>query len=93
MNALATASTLSDLIKRRLETLAPQQIEVYDDSAKHAGHASAAGGGHFDVLIVSSRFENMNRVQRHRLVYDTLRDLMPNPVHALSIRALVPGEI
>jgi BolA protein len=45
------------------------------------------------VTIVSRHFKNQTTVQRHRMVYDTLKDLIPKEVHALSIRALAPDEL
>ncbi|VCU71997.1 transcriptional regulator BolA [Pigmentiphaga humi] len=82
-----------DWIRERLQALAPRSVEVQDDSHLHAGHAGAQGGaGHFRLLVVSSRFAGLNRVARHRLVYDRLADLMPTHIHALAIQALTPEE-
>jgi BolA protein len=83
-----------DTIARRLEArFAPRRLEVLDESAAHAGHAgAAAGGGHYRVLIVSEAFAGVARVERHRLVYDAVGDLMPQHIHALAIRALTPVE-
>lgn len=68
-------------------------IHVIDDSHRHVGHAGAAGGaGHFTVRIVSARFEGLRTVARHRLVYDALRDWMPDRIHALAIDARAPGD-
>ncbi len=68
-------------------------IEVGDDSHRHAGHAGAAGGaGHFSVRLVSGRFEGLRTVARHRLVYDAVRDWMPQRIHALVIDARTPAE-
>ena len=76
------------------EQLAPERLEIVDDSSKHAGHAGArSGGGHFAVTIVSKRFEGLNAIQRHRLVYEALGDLMKTDIHALSVRALTPEEL
>jgi BolA protein len=73
--------------------LAPNECEVEDESALHAGHAGAAsGGGHYRVRLVSSRFEGQPRVARHRLVYDALHDMMQKDIHALAITALTPAE-
>ena len=72
---------------------APLHLEVVDDSAAHAGHAGARGGaGHFRVRIVSNRFAGLNRVARHRLVYETLAPLMVSEIHALAIDARTPEE-
>jgi BolA protein len=82
------------MIRARLcEALAPERIEIEDDSARHAGHAGArSGGGHFNLLIVSQRFAGLGLLARHRLVYDALADAMQRDIHALSIRAYAPGE-
>ena len=80
-------------LRERLASLDPSVLEVYDDSAEHAGHAGAAGGGgHFSVLIVSEVFAGLPRLQRHQRVLREVADLLPNPVHALSIKALTPEE-
>ncbi|GAB4182992.1 MAG: BolA family transcriptional regulator [Thalassobaculales bacterium] len=74
--------------------LAPQRLEVEDDSARHAGHAGHRPGGetHFNVSIVSARFAGLSRLERQRLVHRILADELAGPVHALSIRARAPGE-
>jgi len=77
---------------RLQETLAPERLEVIDDSAAHAGHAGAREGSHLTVRIVSPRFVGVARLARHRLVYDALSTLMPRGIHALAIEARAPGE-
>ena len=72
--------------------LAPVELELVDDSAAHAGHAGARSGAHFNLRIVSARFEGKPRIARHRLVYDALRPWMAEGVHALAIDARTPGE-
>lgn len=73
--------------------LAPQTLEIRDDSAKHAGHAGArGGGGHFAVQIVSDAFAGKSLIQRHRMVYDALAEAMQSDIHALSIQAETPQE-
>jgi len=82
-----------DAIARRLAALAPSVLEIHDDSAEHAGHAgNAGGGGHFSVTIVSEQFRGQGPLARHRAVLDRVGDLIPNPVHALAIRAYAPDE-
>lgn len=73
--------------------LAPVQLEVSDDSAAHAGHAGAREGSHFSVVVVSPLFEGKRLLERHRLVYDSLRLLVPKGIHALAIKARSPSEI
>lgn len=82
------------LIRERLSALSPERVEVYDDSREHAGHAGATetGGGHFEVVVVSGQFEGRSAVARHRMVFETVSDLIPSRIHALSIRAYTPSE-
>lgn len=80
-------------MRERLAALAPLELAIEDDSARHAGHPGAAsGGGHYNVRIVSARFEGRTRLERHRLVYDALADLMQREIHALAMVLLTPGE-
>jgi len=84
--------------RERIETLLrqhfdPPHLEVRDDSASHAGHpGSTSGGGHFEVLIVATRFEGLPLLERHRLVNETLRDLFGGAVHALALKTVAPSE-
>ncbi len=85
--------TIADEIHLRLAPLNPENIELFDDSAAHAGHVGAAsGGGHFEVTIVSAIFAGKRSLERHRMVYQLLADLIPTQIHALNIRALTPDE-
>ena len=83
---------LAETIKARLATLNPISLEIQDDSAQHAGHAGNTGGGYFTVKIVSSQFSQKSQIMRHRLIYQTLTDLMPQQIHALSILAISPDD-
>jgi BolA protein len=88
-----TSERRERLVRRLEESLRPDLLEVIDDSRRHAGHAGAADGrGHFTVLIVSQRFAALGTLQRHKLVYDVVGDMMTTDIHALSIQALAPGE-
>ena len=81
------------LARRLEECLRPDLLEVIDDSHRHAGHAGAADGrGHFTVLIVSRRFAGLGTLQRHKIVYEVVGDMMITDIHALSIQALAPDE-
>lgn len=88
-----TADRLS-LIRTELEAkLDPTELRVKDQSHLHEGHEGARDGrGHFDVLIVSEAFAGQNRIQRHRMVYDALTELLATDIHALRIRAFTPSE-
>ena len=72
--------------------LQPVALSVQDDSHLHAGHAGAREGRHFSVRVVSARFAGLNRVARHRLVYDSLQQLIPLGIHALAIDARAPSD-
>ncbi len=87
--------TVADRLRSKLDqALAPQQLEIHDDSAKHSGHEGAREGGesHFSVLVVSERFEGLNRVARQRLINTTLAEDLAGQVHALSLQTLTPTE-
>lgn len=84
-----------ELIRERLTSaLSPSELEIFDDSHEHAGHAGAkeSGGGHFQVYIVSESFQDKNKVARHRMIYQAVSDLMPAKIHALAIQAYTPAE-
>ena len=86
---------VSDLLREKLEAaFTPDVLDIVDDSARHAGHAGARPGGetHFNVVIVTPAFAGLSMVQRQRLIYALLAEELEGRVHALSIRALAPGE-
>lgn len=75
------------ITERLQESFSPTALEVIDDSARHHGHAGAASGaGHYIVKITAECFHGRNRVDIHREIYDVLLDLMPDEIHALSIK-------
>jgi BolA protein len=73
---------------------APERLQIDDESARHAGHAGAREGGesHFNVVIEAAAFDGVPRVARQRMVYAAVADELAGPVHALSVKALAPGE-
>lgn len=81
-------------IRARLETsLAPQQLQIDDDSHRHAGHEGARDGrGHFRVRIVAAEFAGMPLIKRHQRVYAALGDLMRTDIHALALDTRAPDE-
>ncbi len=84
----------TEAIRERItRELNPESLSIKDESYLHAGHAGAAGGGgHFAVNIVAAQFANRSLLERHRMVYQAVADLMPTEIHALSIQALTPDE-
>lgn len=86
--------SVTDLIREKLAVLAPESIDIQDESAQHAGHAGArSGGGHYRLTLVSPRFAGQPLQARHRLVYQALGPLMTRDIHALAIHAYAPDEI
>ncbi len=85
------ADRLRDALQQSFE---PERLDIVDDSSRHAGHAGAhpEGESHFTVTIVSSAFAGVSRVERQRRVYSALSAELAGPVHALSLKALAPGE-
>ena len=81
-------------IKQKLIPLRPEKIKIIDESSKHIGHKGAKdGGGHFLLTIVSSDFYEKSTIERHRMIYDALGEMMGRNIHALSIKAYTPEEI
>ena len=87
----ATVERLRQLVQDALE---PVVLEVHDDSAAHAGHAGARDGkGHYRLRIVSARFTGLRALARHRLVNQSVAELLESEIHALAIEALAPEEV
>jgi len=78
-----------DIIREQLEqAFHPNELKIIDDSHKHIGHPGAtSGGGHYKVIIRAKAFENTSPIERHRMIYEALADLMHQEIHALSIDA------
>ena len=94
MNAQNTGPVATEMLERLNSALSPTRVELTDDSEQHRGHGgyNPAGESHFSLRIESASFAGRNRVERQRMVYAALGDLMQARVHALSIRATAPGE-
>jgi BolA family transcriptional regulator, general stress-responsive regulator len=87
--------TLRDLITAKLGgAFAPLSLDVIDESDRHVGHAGHRPGGetHFRIHIVSEAFRGKSRLERHRMIYDTLAGELESGVHALAIDAIAPSE-
>ena len=94
MNARETGPVASEMLARLSSALSPARIALADDSEAHRGHGgyNPAGESHFTLTIESPAFAGKSRVERQRMVYSALGDLMKERVHALAIRASAPGE-
>ena len=93
MNADFTGPVAREM-QARLQSLEPSSLQLIDDSEKHRGHGgyNPAGESHFTLQIVSPTFAGKSRVERQRMIYKALGDLMHERVHALAIQAKAPGE-
>ena len=94
MNAPSTGPVASEMLRRLSDALAPARIELVDQSEQHRGHGgyNPAGESHFALEIESAAFAGKSRVERQRMVYAALGELIDEQVHALTIKARVPGE-
>jgi BolA protein len=84
-----------DLITEKLrKAFAPESLHVEDESHRHEGHAGHRPGGetHFRLYIVSEAFRGKSRLERHRMINETLASELKGRVHALAIHAQAPGE-
>jgi BolA protein len=85
---------VQEQIQQKLAVLAPESLEILDESGAHIGHEGAkGGGGHYRVVVVSRQFAGKPVQLRHRMVYDALGALMKKEIHALAIKAVAPDEI
>ena len=94
MNDPSTGPIATEMLRRLNSALSPSRIELVDDSEQHRGHGgyNPEGESHFSLSIESPAFAGKSRVERQRMIYAALGDLMRERVHALSIRACAPGE-
>lgn len=77
-----------ELIQQRItDKLSPTHLEIIDNSAQHIGHAgNTSGGGHYTVIISSDMFADQSLINCHKLVNSCVSDLIPEKIHALSIK-------
>ena len=94
MNDQETGPVATEMLRRLNSALSPTRIDLIDDSERHRGHGgyNPAGESHFTLRIESPAFTGKNRVERQRMIYAALGELMEQRVHALSIKARAPGE-
>ncbi|HEY1544531.1 MAG TPA: BolA family protein [Xanthobacteraceae bacterium] len=86
---------VADIITEKLTAaFAPASLRVVDESHQHEGHAGHRPGGetHYRLYIVSDVFQGKSRVDRHRMINQTLAGELAGGVHALAIHASAPGE-
>ncbi len=80
-------------IKKRLEEkLNLIHFEIKDFTGRHLNHKLHEGGFHLETTIVSNDFTDKTLIERHRLVYDAMGELMKHEIHALSMKTLTKEE-
>ena len=79
-----------NIIRERLSFLSPRKLEIINESHLHKGHAGNNGGEHFKIKIQSLLFQDKSMVERHKIIYEALGDLIPKTIHAISIKAEAP---
>lgn len=83
--------SVQERIEARIrETLAPDHLEIVNESGMHA--VPAGSESHFRLLVVSREFAGRSQVERHRAVYQVLAEEMAGPIHALGLQTLSPDE-
>ena len=87
----STIETAEDILKREFT---PQHLEIIDESHLHAGHMGYIEGQstHLKIIIVSDQFESIPMIRQHRLINESLKELMGNPIHALSLKTIKPSK-
>ncbi|MCH8157071.1 MAG: BolA family transcriptional regulator [Nitrospinae bacterium] len=89
---METVKTIDQILK---EKLGAEHVEIIDESHLHRGHKAAGGGGHYAVKVVSDQFENVNLIDRNRMVYAALDEQIngkPKLIHALQIKTFTPSD-
>jgi len=90
MSGQQTVDRLRRLVQ---DALRPEELTIRDDSAAHAGHAGAGGGGHYHLRVVANQFAGLPVIARHRLVYQAVAPLLQTEVHALSLDTVAPQDL
>ena len=85
--------TIENRVKKKLsDALDLSHFEIKDFTGRHLGHKQHDGGLHLEAVIVSNDFENKSLLERHRMVYTAMGELMSHDIHALSMKTLTPEE-
>lgn len=94
MNSATIGPMATEITERLTAAFAPSHLDVINDSARHRGHSGDDGSGesHFTIVIESTAFAGLSRLERQRRINQALGDLPGQKVHALAIRARAPGE-
>ena len=72
-----------------IKALRPEELEVVDESYKH--NVPQNSESHFKILAISSRFNNLSKVERHKMIFKILEAEFQS-IHALSLALYTPEE-
>tara|TARA_B100001059_G_C17824761_1_gene580669 strand:- start:696 stop:959 length:264 start_codon:yes stop_codon:yes gene_type:complete len=73
--------------KKLTDSFSPDHLVIKDQSHLHTGHHGAKKGlGHYEIIITSKIFQKLNRVECHRLIFESLGEMMVTDIHALKIK-------
>jgi BolA protein len=79
----------TQLHEKLLAGLAPERMQLVNDSAKHHNKGAES---HWNLIIVAAAFEGKALVMRHRAVFDALGKPLMDVVHSLTMKTLTPAE-
>jgi len=87
--------SIEEIIRKKIieSKIAIKKIEIKDFTGRHLNHDLHSGGFHLEAIIISDDFEGKNLIERHRMIYDALDDLMQKEIHALSMKTLTSSEL
>ena len=77
-----------------LKIYEPEFVSVIDVSEQHRGHQNFKQGveSHFEIIIVSEKFKNLNRIERHRMVNQILKEEFLSDLHSVKIKTYTIEE-
>ena len=73
----------------------PSFLEIKDNSKAHRGHKNFPQGvseTHFELTIISDKFEGISKINRHRMVTDLLKEEFDKGLHSLELKLYLPNE-
>ena len=81
-----------EIKNRILNKIELEYFEVKDFTGRHLNHKLHEGGFHLETTIVSNNFKDKSLIERHRMIYDAMGELMKHEIHALSMKTLTRAE-
>jgi len=77
-----------------LKIFKPEFLSVIDVSEQHRGHKNFKEGveSHFEIIIVSEKFINLSRIERHRMVNRILKEEFLSDLHSVVVKTYTSEE-